>query len=74
MITTPYSNVIYDKPQSEFPVSEKERTAKLRQIKGSESGQQKMAKEECKTMSSILSYIHGTLSDSSGLNFFSNNS
>lgn len=74
MIKTPYSNVIYDKTQSEFQASEKERTAKLGQIKDSESGQQKMTKGECKSVASILSYIHGTLSDSSGLHFFSNNS
>lgn len=32
--------MIYDKTQSELQVSEKERTAKLGQIKDSESGQQ----------------------------------
>lgn len=68
--------MIYDKIQSEFPVSEKEKTAKQGQIKDSKNGQQKMAKEECKRMASILLYIQGTLSDSYsyGLNFFSNNS
>lgn len=70
MIKTPF----YDKTQSEFQVSEKERTAKLGQIKGSESSQQKMAKGERERMASILSCILETPSDSSGLNFLSNNS
>lgn len=71
MTKTAHSNVIYDKTQSEFQVSAKERTTKLRQF---ESGHQMMAEGECKRMTSILLYIHRTLSDSSGLNFFSNNS